>query len=143
VIEREFVGTKRGEFDIGNTASEGLGRLPQQLARCGAQQEEPARMPRGIDLGAQLGEESGQVLDFVKDHKLLAVARQEDGGLGEHRPVAEALEVEEDGVRALGRDGAGESCLADLAWSEEYDAGKLGQPGAERSCKALSIIHAF
>lgn len=92
-------------------------------------------MPRGVDLGAQLGEESGQVLDFVKDHKLLAVARQEDGGLGEHRPVAEALEVEEDGVRALGRDGAGESCLADLAWSEEYDAGKLGQPGAERSRK--------
>ena len=118
------------QLDIAYAAGQGLGTLPQQPPRGTAEQEEAARPAVGVDLGPQRGKDVGQVLHFIEHDEAVAVAGEEQLGLGQLGPVGRSLQVEHQGRapagRRLGGQGMRQRRLADLARPEQHDAGEVG-----------------
>ena len=84
-----------------------------------------------IDLGTQFGKDLRKILDFVQDHKMLAVAREVDTGLSQRCPVRRPLEVEHNGSPAFRRDGTCQGRLPHLARADEDDAREDVEPVAQ------------
>jgi len=96
-------------------------RLAKQRERRRPQEQEATGPPVGVDLAAQLREQTGRVLDIVEDDEPAPVRAQEQARIGETCEVRRALEVQVDAAGATGRDGAGQRRLACLPWAEDRD----------------------
>ncbi len=72
--------------------------MAQQRATGGAEQQESSRTPVGIDLGTQLGEESGDGLHFIENYQLVAMKRKKQVSSSQLGTVRFAFEIEENGL---------------------------------------------
>ena len=119
------------ELDVFDSPGEALARLPEQIQRSRAQHQEAARPfapPAAlVDQPAQLLEQFRRSVNLIQNDEAVLVLAEVERRLCELLPVRAGLEVEIDGLRALG-DLERQRRLADLTRPEQGD----GRLPAER-----------
>ena len=123
----QFRREQRRQLEIGNPSGERLARLPQQVARGRAQEQEPPRPAVGIDFGAQGGKKTGRQLHFVEHEHAIPLRSEEELGLLQRGPIGRALEIEQQRPRIAGSDRPGKCRLADLTRPEQHERRNLPQ----------------
>ena len=127
-----FENVERLQLDVGDAAGQGLPRLPEQVDRRRAQQQESSRPNAAaaplVDEAAKRLEQLRHALHLVQDHQLVFVSGQVEAGVGQPLAVRRILQVEID-ARTLFGDELGQRGLACLAGAEQSHGRELVQAG--------------
>ena len=126
---------ERAELQIADASRERLARLPEQIDRRRAQDEEAARPVSAaaafVDEPAEAPEELRGALDLVEDDQLVRVLRQVELRLGELCAVGFGLQIEID-RRPCSGDFMRQRGLARLTRPQQRHRRNFGQGGHER-----------
>ena len=79
-IGLEFGGEQRRQLHLADPSGQRFGRLPQQVARGAAQQQEAARPAVCIDFRAQRGKPPGDELHLAEYNETIALAGKNNSG---------------------------------------------------------------
>lgn len=126
-IRPQFSGKQGRQLHIADPPRQRFGRLAQHAARRRPQQKESTGSAMRIDFRSQRRKQARHELHLVEHDESITLRDEEQLRVREHRTIAFAFDVHEQGARMLGRNGAGQRGLADLTRAENRDSGVEGE----------------
>lgn len=122
---------KGRQLQVGDSAGQRLGSLPEEVARGGAQKQELAMAPLFVDQAAEQRKDLRNSLDLVEAEKRGCTRRslqaEEELGLAQLAEVRRPLQVQVDNARTAANRLTNESGLAALARPQDRDHREIRQ----------------